>query len=78
MRSICAADDNDEMEIFMKSYGFIVQVLGLIYMLFVAIASFDSSPSFAAFTPDRISINVIPGVIVIVLGFFLKGKKRKE
>ncbi|MPL72972.1 hypothetical protein SDC9_18765 [bioreactor metagenome] len=62
----------------MKNYGFIIQILGLIYMLCVAILSFNPNTAFSVFTPDRISINVIPGVVLIVIGFFLKGKKRKE
>lgn len=62
----------------MKKFGFIIQILGLIYMLCIAIISFSLSPAFSMFTQDRISVNVLPGVIFIVFGVFLKGKKRKE
>ncbi len=62
----------------MKKLGFIIQILGLIYMLGIAILSFSTNPPFPMFTPDSISINVIPGVVLIVLGFFLKGRKGKE
>lgn len=58
----------------MKRYriGLALQIIGLIYEVFVIIISNDSV---GIFVSSNVPTTIIPGVILIVVGLFVKGNK---
>ena len=62
-----------------RQYAFYVQLLALVYVTFVGIAS-NLFP-FSIFTPEKANINASPGIVLIILGAFIrviKSKKKKS